>query len=292
MKKISIVIVTYNSKLLIVDCLNSIFKNNDIGEGLEVIIVDNKSSDVDEMFTWVKENYGSKVQLIKNDINGGYGQGNNVGIKKAQAPFVMIMNPDVRLTTPVFQKILHYFSDPKVAMIGMKQMVSERKKGLSFSVKLNFIPVLGTLLTIICNNYLQYYIPSLMYFSGAAFFIRKDVFEEIGLFDENMFMYGEENDVHNRLLKYDKSLKLKYDKNINYIHLVEGRPISNKSLEESLKSMLYFCEKNGLSKKKIIKKQMLDQDFWIIVNLLRGNKDKLKHHQLLKSYLKEILLKL
>ena len=101
-KKISIIIVTYNSELHIYDCLDSIFKYNDIGDDLEIIIVDNMSNNVDQMFTSIKEKYASTVKLVKNHINGGYGQGNNVGIRLAKSDIIMIMNPDVRLLQPVF----------------------------------------------------------------------------------------------------------------------------------------------------------------------------------------------
>ena len=96
-KKLSIVIVTYNSEKDIFDCISSIYKHNDIDEqDLEVIVVDNNSPNGKAMFRQLNKQFGNRITLFGNDHNGGYGQGNNVGIRLASSPVVMIMNPDVR----------------------------------------------------------------------------------------------------------------------------------------------------------------------------------------------------
>lgn len=105
MRKVSVVIVTYNSERHIYDCLESLFKYNDIGDALEVIVVDNCSKDYEGMAKQITFRYGYGVKLVQNTNNGGYGQGNNVGIMNAAAPIIMIMNPDVRLCEPVFAKV-------------------------------------------------------------------------------------------------------------------------------------------------------------------------------------------
>ena len=120
-KKLSIVIVTYNSGALIEGCLNSIFIHNDIDTALEVIVVDNDSADYATTFASIEKKYGESVTLIRNVENGGYGQGNNIGIKAASAPIVLIMNPDVTLFAPVFRKALLQFRDIKLGILGMQQ---------------------------------------------------------------------------------------------------------------------------------------------------------------------------
>lgn len=278
MKKISIIIVTHNSDKLIYDCLSSIFTHNDINNDLEVIIVDNVSNNVDEMFFNIKAEYGDRVILIKNTINGGYGQGNNVGIKASTAPIIMIMNPDVRLISPIFNKVNMHFSDPSVAMLGMRQMVSVEKQGLSFSAPPNNFPILSLFGIKICNIF-QIYIQNKMYFLGASFFIRKNIFEEIGLFDENIFMYGEEIDVHYRLNGYYKPIKIKYDKNLKYIHLIDGRPLSDMAFFNDLQSGLYLCEKFNLDKRKYIKNKIILIKLWIIIEQIRGNKRRVIYYK-------------
>ena len=111
MKRLSIVIVTYKSEEDIYDCLQSIWQYNDIpNEDLEVIVVDN-SPESEMMFSKLRELYKNDIVLIHNTHNGGYGQGNNVGIKQAKAPTIMIMNPDVRLCQPIFRTALEAFAN-------------------------------------------------------------------------------------------------------------------------------------------------------------------------------------
>ena len=90
MKKLSLIILTYNSEKDIYDCLDSVYKYNDIGDSLEIIVVDNNSDNYIQMQKNIMEQYPD-VQIIANQKNGGYGQGNNLGIKVASAPIISIM---------------------------------------------------------------------------------------------------------------------------------------------------------------------------------------------------------
>ena len=126
MKRLSIIIVTYNSEKDIYDCINSIRQWTDIPmEELELIVVDNNSRETDTMFATLKQLYGNDIVLIRNTRNGGYGQGNNLGIRKATASVILIMNPDVRMMEPIFKTALDAFDQSKdLSMYGMKQMLS------------------------------------------------------------------------------------------------------------------------------------------------------------------------
>lgn len=255
MKKVSVVIVTYNSERHIYDCLESLFKYNDIGDALEVIMVDNCSKDYEGMAKQITSRYGDGVKLIQNTNNGGYGQGNNVGIMNAAAPIIMIMNPDVRLCEPVFAKVFSKFEQKKnLAMYGFTQRHEDGSLGRSTAWTSRLYPYIAEPLRYVfgaLNIYWQRY----MYVSGACFFIRKSAFEEIGLFDENIFMYNEEDDIHSRLVA-QKKWKIKYDRQLSYLHL---HPIvTNYSeegygwLEKNLQSLIYMNERDGISRKKTI----------------------------------------
>ncbi len=253
-KLISIIIVTYNSESDIFNCLDSIYKYNDIGEQLEVIVVDNNSFQVDEMFKQMQEKYGNLVACYKNTMNGGYGQGNNLGISLSHAPYILIMNPDVRLIMPVFRRALECFRKRSVAMVGMVQMISMEKRGTSFSVQTHRTAFRRYFQGIICNRLLLYLYKS-MYLAGACFFIRKDVFYEIGQFDENIFLYGEENDLHLRLRKIKPKMKIVFEKKLRYLHLIGERPFSEKSLKCRYDSNMYVFEKHGLTGRSFLKKE-------------------------------------
>ena len=245
MKKISVVIVTYNSENHIYDCLNSVFLYNDIGEELEVIVVDNCSSNVDTMEKRIWHLYGDKVKVIRNSSNGGYGQGNNVGIGSCHAPIVMIMNPDVRMVMPVFVRVIEQFSlYEKVAVLGMKQRISgERGRSFGWSYRAPFW--MGEIIYPICRMF-DFFLQRYMYFQGSCFFIRKKAFESIGMFDENIFMYSEEDDIHWRFHKV--GYLYRFIRTLEYQHLHKENSESNFSVlwkVQDLKSKMYMDQRDG-----------------------------------------------
>ena len=255
MKKITVVIVTYNSERHIYGCLESLFQYNDIGDDLEVIVVDNCSKDYEGMTRNITAHYGDRVQFLQNSKNGGYGQGNNVGIKASTAPIIMIMNPDVRLCEPLFRTVYSEFDyNKRMAIYGLTQRHENGSLGRSTSWTSRLYPYIAEPLRYICgmfNLYWQRY----MYVSGACFFIRKTAFEEIGLFDENIFMYNEEDDIHSRLIKSGK-WKIKYDRGRSYLHLhpvVTNYCEENYGwLEKNLDSLIYINIRDGISREKTI----------------------------------------
>ena len=126
MKRLSIIIVTYHSEKDIYDCIDSVRSFTDIPcEELEVIVVDN-SPQCEPMFAKLRELYGNDIILVHNTHNGGYGQGNNVGIRKATAPVIMIMNPDVRLVQPVFRHCLEQFANQDNTEEYKKEILKKR----------------------------------------------------------------------------------------------------------------------------------------------------------------------
>jgi len=257
MKRLSIIIVTYNSEKDIYECLASIFNNNDLSnKELEVIIVDNNSKEADNMISQVHQLYGEQVITIKNNRNGGYGQGNNVGLRRAAAPVILIMNPDVRLTSASFKEVLQKFdSHSRLSMYGMKQVLDDGTRSLnSFNFSNLWNGYLSTILTGFCNRH-DIYIPKWMYFSGSCFYIRKAMFESIGLFDESIFMYGEENDIHHRM-KDKFGAHFFYNKNIQYKHLTMERKQDEATEDKMLKANIKVCEKFGYSKAKTIRNKI------------------------------------
>lgn len=250
MKKISLIILTYNSEKDIYDCLDSVYLHNDIGDALEIIVVDNNSEHYARMHDKLSTLY-PQVNIISNITNGGYGQGNNIGIRVASAPIVSIMNPDVRLVMPIFQRVLSTFEDQNIVMCGGKQYKNATTPTISFWCDYHR----NALLQSIGISYYRkrdIYKQRSMWLSGAFFFIRKKEFEQIGLFDENIFMYGEEYDIHIRLQKMFPNKIIKYVPNLKYIHLIEERKLTKSDLQKTLKSLLYVSQKHGLSTKKYL----------------------------------------
>lgn len=247
-KLISVVIVTYNSESFIYDCLDSLLKYNDIGDALEVLVVDNCSSGFDRMSACILKKYGKKVRIIKNNHNGGYGQGNNVGIRESSAPYIMIMNPDVRICNPIFKTIYELFTyDSSVVQVGIKQMLPGRKVGYSFSWKSTIVPYISLPLIYLTKR-LDVYFPKYMYFAGSCFFLRKSSFEEVGLFDENIFLYHEEEDIHLRLERLPHAKFVYWNKGLyEHLHLPSKRVDDEKlqGVKRSFYSLKYLYNREG-----------------------------------------------
>ena len=254
--------------MLIEDCLSALFANNDIGEQLEVIVVDNNSDDYEQTQKRIV-NYGQRVKLIRNDSNGGYGQGNNIGINNSSAPYIMIMNPDVRLNNISLQQVYETFDNNNhVAIYGIKQLDENHRPSVSFSLLNSYNGSVRYFGNILCNK-LNIYSHKHMYFSGALFFIRKSSFLQCGCFDENMFLYGEENDIHHRLLRSYPNSKSVYNAQFTYVHAIGKRSFSEQTLRRRVQSNIYVFEKQGKRGEQYINSEIIRLRCSCFVGLLR-----------------------
>jgi len=234
--------------------VKSIYEYADIPkEDIELIIVDNCSREPQAMFAKLKEQWGEDIVLIENTKNGGYGQGNNVGIRRATSPVILIMNPDVRLIDPFFAKPLKALQkNEKLIMYGMKQMLTPTRPSRSsfwFTTTINGYA--RTLLTGLCTR-MDWYWPRWMYLSGSCFFVRKEMFQTVGLFDEDIFMYGEEDDIRMRLTKR-YGYHIHYDTSIRYLHLTTERKPSVAYETKLMEASIAHFTKNGGEAKDIIR---------------------------------------
>lgn len=255
--ELSLIILTYNSEKDIYHCLDSVYEHNDIGDALEIIVVDNNSRDFADLQRKIAAQY-TGVKIISNANNGGYGQGNNIGIKAATAPIIAIMNPDVRLIMPVFKRIVTKLSDNDTIMCGGKQYIAENKPAISFSYDHHACSLRQSIGNIIRRKYDRYDYRH-MWLSGAFFAIKKHAFEEIGLFDERIFMYGEEFDIHLRIRKLMPSKKIAYLPDLKYIHLIEERAVTKESISKQLRSDMLVCQSHNISPKRSIRSKIIAQ---------------------------------
>lgn len=246
MKALSVVIVTYNSEPDIYGCLDALFAHNDLGDALEVIVVDNNSRDFAHMQQELQHVYGEKITLLSNKRNSGYGQGNNIGIAHCTAPIVMIMNPDVRLIRASLSAIVaRYQQDEQLAIVGFKQVINDAgKRGLSFSI-LNHYPGWVRLIGGVMAKRLDWFHWRHMYFCGACFCVRKAMFEKAGLFDEHIFLYGEENDIHYRIHQTHPQAHDLYMRQTVYLHPTENRPTTEEAYQMRIQSNEYVMNKQG-----------------------------------------------
>lgn len=250
---LSIIIVSYKNLEVLVDCLESINKFNDIGKQLEVIVVDN-SPDNSYIYNTVYEKY-KWVNIIKNE-NKGFGQGNNVGVRNSHGRFILFLNPDTILVEPIMKFTIDKFiSDKNLALFGVKLVDKNLRPNLSFFFSYRFGIMYNQLIKL--ANKMNIFLSSKMFIAGADIFVRKNVFLNAGMFDENIFMYGEELDLTNRVKLCNKKYKIKYFKEKRIIHL-EGKSTEMKleALNERMKSSIYLAKKYNLNANKKIRAEL------------------------------------
>ena len=210
--KLSIVIVNYNVQYFLENCLHSVVK---AGSGLqsEIFVVDNNS--VDGSLKMLKEKF-PQVKVIANKKNLGFSRANNQAIRQAKGEYILLLNPDTVVEEETFVKcIAKMDSDHKIGGMGVKMMdgkgnfLPESKRGLP-TPAVAFYKIFGlSSLFPRSKRFGQYHFGHLSkdedheidVLSGAFMLLRRKVLDEIGLLDEDFFMYGEDIDLSYRITK-------------------------------------------------------------------------------------------
>jgi GT2 family glycosyltransferase len=218
---VSIVIVSYNSEDFIGKCITSVLKHLPI-DG-EVIVLDNASTDETVK---VLEKFGSKIKLIKSKENLGFGRGNNRAVKEASGDYLFLLNPDTELKSNSFNELINFYETTENVGIMAPKLVLENGE-IQESVKKSpsLIGAFKEYIIGVKNAYQQYAPTSkepievdMIY--GAAWLIKKDLFNELYGFDERFFMYYEDADFCKRLRR--KGFKIYYYPGVSIKHLVGG----------------------------------------------------------------------
>lgn len=186
---------------------------------LSIVIVKYKSEDyLEDCFKSIKTNDNWEIIIVDNDINNvGYGSGLNLGAAKARGEYLLFLNPDVLILNRAIEKMINFMKENlDVGVVGPK-MYKNKKKDL----QLSFCRFPSPLISVFVYSPLKSsFLGKLLWrwftyadklntnvpiqvdeVSGAAMVVRKSVFNEIGGFDENIFLYFEENDLCKRIIK-------------------------------------------------------------------------------------------
>jgi len=241
--KLSIIILSYNVKKLLLDCLASIPKHPD----WEVIVVDNASSDG-----------SADLATIKNKTNLGFAAGNNMGTKKSTGQFVLLLNPDTIVYPKTIETILKYMQDnPKVGAATCRVELPDGN--LDYSCHRNFPDPVGSFLHLVglrrLSNYSSTHIPNTIHeidaLTGAFALIRRTAGERVGWLDEKYFFNAEDIDFCYRLkavgwkVMYLPGVKITHHK----LSSVKSSPASRRRwVTDSTDAMRIFYSKHLASK--------------------------------------------
>lgn len=210
--KLSVVIVNYNVQYFLEQCLISIEKAIK-NIPTEVFVVDNNS--VDQSVDIIKQKF-SWVKLIESKVNLGFSKGNNLAIKQCVGEYILLINPDTLVEEDTFEKCIEFMDkQPEAGGLGVKMMdgkgnfLPESKRSLP-TPSVAFYKIFGLAsLFPKSKRFGRYHLGHLdedknhkiEILSGAYMWLRKKALDEVGIFDEDFFMYGEDIDLSYRIIK-------------------------------------------------------------------------------------------
>jgi GT2 family glycosyltransferase len=196
---ISIIIVNWNTRELLLECLASIFETVK-NMTFEVWFVDNAS--VDGSVESVKNNYPD-INIIENERNLGFAAANNIALKRMNGRYALLLNTDATLTESAVDELYSFMEDNHKTGIACGQLLNMDGS------KQNSIANFPSLLSLLCNETVlrilfpnkfpskrEEYTTPLEVDSciGACMIVRKEAMDEVGIFDEGYFFYLEETD--------------------------------------------------------------------------------------------------
>lgn len=228
--KLSVIIVNYNVKYYLDQCIRSVLRafeemkkasssDSSVNEDVaEIIVVDNHSAD--GSVDYLEQRYPQKlypmVRFVRSAHNLGFARANNIAIRQSRGEYVLLLNPDTIVGEDALKASVDFMDAHEdagavgVRMLGAQgRRAMESRRGLPTPM-VSFFKMLG-----FCNRwphhrlfgkYYMGYLPwdepcQIEVVSGAYCMLRRKALDEVGLLDEDFFMYGEDIDLSYRVLK-------------------------------------------------------------------------------------------
>ncbi|MFA6007072.1 MAG: glycosyltransferase family 2 protein [Candidatus Shapirobacteria bacterium] len=212
---LSIIIVSYNTSQITVDCLKSIYTDKGLKDiPFEIIVIDNASPDdsVVQINKFIKSSKAKNCQLILNE-NVGFGKANNQGIRISKGNYILLLNPDtIILHSAISQSLIWLSAHPEAHMCSAQLLnkdLSIQASGgyfpnlantIAWSLGFDDLPFFNSLVRPFHPHTPQFYTHEKLFLkdhqqdwvTGAFMLIRRSVVDKTKGFDESYFMYGEE----------------------------------------------------------------------------------------------------
>jgi len=205
---VSVIIVNYHSAPLVIDCVRSVKEKTRCT--YEIIVVDNASGD--GSVETLREAFGDTVTVIASDENLGFGKANNLGVKHATGDYVFLLNPDTVLVNDAIDILLDYIKTHEdVGVAGGNLVFPDMRPAPSFCREFSTPKTekqQSTWRYLLKTRFSRGKQPKqtteynytdapekVAYVFGADMMLKKTLYEEIGGFDPDFFMYGEETEL-------------------------------------------------------------------------------------------------
>ncbi|SFD89358.1 glycosyltransferase family 2 protein [Flavobacterium phragmitis] len=230
MDKIAVVILNWNGVKLLEQFLPSVIQ---FSEGATIYVADNDSKDNSVEF--VQQNFPT-IKIVKNTGNHGFAKGYNDALQHIDAEIYALVNSDIEVTENWLKPILETFENEKQTAIIQPKILDFKNKEYfeyagaagGFIDKYGFPFCRGRIFETLEKDNGQYNDNSeLFWASGACFFIRKNVYHELGGFDESFFAHQEEIDLCWRALNEGHIIKYNYQSLVYHVGgatLQQGNP--------------------------------------------------------------------
>jgi len=246
--EVSIIIVNYNSGKYLYKTLKSITeKVRDIS--YETIVVDNASTDS----SLEGVNNFDKTKIVKLEKNVGFARANNLGVKKAKGKYILILNNDTIVFKNNIENLLQIKKEyPEYGLVAPVVLNEDRTFQLSFGKDLNLVSEFFTKFFSRAYYRLSFKLKNKKFFkkvdwvSGVCFLISKELYNKVGGFDENYFIYIEDADFGKRIR--EKGYKILVTSKAKIIHY-KGKSVSKHealvSPENKRSQLIYYSKHNS-----------------------------------------------
>lgn len=248
---VSVIIVNYNAGSYVLTCVSSLLQQREVR--LELIVIDNASSD--NSLELLKSGLPETVQLILSEVNLGFGRANNLAIASSHGDYLLVLNPDTQIEDVyVIKKLVDRLNSNQRVGLLAPAVVEPRKnkvvlprfdypssKYLRKTLKLKSLP--GKIAWVL----------------GACMLLKREIFQQIGGFDKDFFLYGEDVDLclRVRLAGYE----IDYASDVSILHVSGASEIGASSLDKWLRKrrgiFMFYKKHYAIEDQRAIAKRVL-----------------------------------
>jgi hypothetical protein len=258
--ELSIIILSFNTKDLTLNCINSIveqYKEELERKQFEIILIDNASSDGTQ--DSVRKLKTINLKIIENSENLGFSNGCNLGAKDASGEYLLFLNSDTQIKDQGFLKMIDFLKkNEKIGILGGKLKNEDGTAQPSTGNFYNLFNLFFMLLGIERFGYIRKSpneTKQVDWVSGACLMIRRKVFEKSGRFEKNLFMYWEDIDLCFKAKR--KGYSTYFYQEIMLFHKELGSSNRSFAILNIYKGILFFYKKNKSGSEYLVAKIML-----------------------------------
>lgn len=287
MENVTVILVNYNGKKYLKNCIESIKRQS--YQNLSILIVDNASGD--ESVQYLQDNY-PEIEVITCVENNGFAKGNNIGIEyavKQGADYVLLLNVDTVIEPDLVEKLM---ASANAATVTVPKIYMDKRLMKVWYAGGEMDYVQGR--SYHCNQAAEKENKAIGFACGCCVLIHRDIIKNVGVFDENYYLYFEDTDLSMRWLQH--GITIMYIPAAKMWHKVGGSGGADGSLIKSyymLRNQLYFMKKYqnemqaktwkkafDMLKNGVIKehnKEKRKYAWWALYDFYKGNMSKLNH---------------